>query len=201
MKGRDMLIKNTREGYGLIAITLHWIIALGFLGAYCAVYYRRWFTEAKTPENWTALQLHLSFGVTIAAFVVLRIIWKLMNTKPDPAAGTPLEQAAARGAHWLLYAFMIIMPITGYLGTGAPVEYFLQFEIPKFEDTGVFQTVVADGLGLSFKEFEKPMDFIHKNSGAYLVWVLIAAHAGAALYHHFVRRDIVLKRMLVPVKH
>lgn len=42
------------------------------------------------------------------------------------------------------------------------------------------------------------MDFIHKQGGAYVIWVLIAAHAEAALYHHFVRRDIVLKRMISP---
>ena len=71
-----MQIRNTRETYGLIAILLHWIVAVGFIASYAAVYYRRWFTEAKTPENWTALQLHLSVGVTIAVFVLLRVIWR-----------------------------------------------------------------------------------------------------------------------------
>ena len=47
-----------------------------------------------------------------------------------------------------------------------------------------------------WESFEPIMDFIHKNSGAYLVWVLIAAHAGAALYHHYIRKDDVLKRMI-----
>ncbi|MDF1686535.1 MAG: cytochrome b561 [Parvibaculaceae bacterium] len=42
------------------------------------------------------------------------------------------------------------------------------------------------------------MDFIHKQGGAYVIRVLIAVHAGAALYHHFVRPDIVLKRMISP---
>ena len=194
-----MQLKNTREGYGLVAIILHWLVALGFLGAYTAVYYRHWFTEDKTPENWTALQLHLSFGVTIAVFVLLRVVWKLMNVKPDDVPATPLEHKAAHAAHWALYAFMIIMPITGYLGCGAPTEYFFLVDIPKFADTQVFRTVVAEGLGMTFKEFEAPIDFIHKNSGAYLVWVLILVHAGAALYHHLWRKDKVLKRMVRPV--
>jgi len=194
-----MHFKNTRSGYGLVAIGLHWLVALGFLGAYMAVYYRHWFTEDKTPENWTALQLHLSFGVTIAVFVVLRIIWKLSNTKPDALPASPLEHMAAKSTHWLLYAFMIIMPITGYLGCGAPTEYFFLFDIPKFADTAAFKMLVADGLGLTFKEWEGPIDFIHKKSGEYLVWVLILIHAGAALYHHIVRKDGVLKRMLRPV--
>lgn len=194
-----MAMKNTHQGYGLVAILLHWIVALGFLAAYMAVYYRHWFTEDKTPENWTALQLHLSFGVTIAVFVVLRVIWRLMNTQPDEVPGTRMEHAAARGMHWLLYAFMIIMPITGYMGCSVATEYFSFGEIPKFSDTALFKTLVADGLGMTFEEFEVPVDFIHKTSGAYLVWVLVLIHAGAALYHHYVRKDAVLKRMMHPV--
>lgn len=189
-------IKNTPERYGIIAIALHWIIAVGFLGAYMAVYYRQWFTEDKTPENWTALQLHLSIGITLAVFIILRIIWKLMNTTPKDVPGTKFEHIGAHAMHWVLYAIMIYMPITGYLGTGAPTEFFSLFEIPKFADTALFHTVVEGWWGMTFKEFEVPMDFIHKNSGAFLIWILVAIHAGAALYHHYVRKDFVLKRML-----
>ena len=94
---------------------------------------------------------------------------------------------------------MIIMPITGYLGTGAATDYFFLFEIPKFEDTALFRTVVAGWMGLTFKEFEAPFDFVHKGSGAYIVWVLIALHTAAALFHHFVRGDAALKRMIAPL--
>ena len=90
-----MQIRNTRETYGLIAIVLHWVVAVGFLASYVSVYYRQWFTEAKTPENWTALQLHLSVGVTIAVFVLLRVIWKARNVTLVDAPGTPLEHRAA----------------------------------------------------------------------------------------------------------
>ena len=64
-----MNLKNTKENYGTIAKTLHWFIAILFLVSYISVYYRQWFTEEKTPENWTALQIHLSIGVTIFVFV------------------------------------------------------------------------------------------------------------------------------------
>ncbi len=179
--------------YTATAIALHWIIAFLFLAVYASVYYRRWMTEKQTPENWTALQIHLAVGVSIAAFVALRIVWRAMNKPPELPPGSRLEHLAAHGAHWALYAFMIVMPITGYLGTSVATEYF---DIPKFEDTWVFKTLVEGYLGLTFKEFEAPMDYIHKNSGAYVVWVLIALHAAAALYHHYLRRDTVLLRML-----
>ena len=71
-----MSLKNTADSYGSIAKWLHWVTAILFLGSYVSIYYRHWFTEEKTPENWIALQLHLSVGVTIAVVVALRIIWR-----------------------------------------------------------------------------------------------------------------------------
>lgn len=191
-----MSIKNTANSYGAIAKWLHWGTALLFLGSYASVYYRHWFTEAKTPENWTALQLHLSVGVTIAVVVILRIIWRTINRLPDPAPGTKLEHTAAHFGHYLLYAVMIIMPITGYIGTGVDTEYFFMFDIPKFEATGLYTLLVENALGLEFEEFEKPMDFIHKKIlGEWGVWILILGHASAALYHHFVKKDNTLVKM------
>lgn len=191
-----MSLKNSAHNYGLIAKTLHWGTALLFLGAYTAVYYRHWFTEAKTPENWTALQLHLSFGVSIAVFVFLRVLWKFIDKSPQPEPGTAMEHKVAKAGHYALYGMMIIMPITGYTGTGVATEYFFLFDIPKFSDTWLFSSLVENGLGMTFEEFEKPIDFIHKDiMGAWLVWLLIAGHVAAALYHHFFRKDRTLKRM------
>jgi cytochrome b561 len=193
-----MSIRNTADNYGSIAKWLHWMTALLFLGAYMSVYYRHWFTEAKTPENWNALQLHFSIGVTVAVIVVLRVVWRLTNRQPTLEPGTQLEHLAAHLGHYALYALMIIMPLTGYLGTGANTEYFFLFDIPKFEDTQLFTSLVQDGLGLTFKAFEKPIDFIHKDIlGAWLAWILIAGHALAALYHHRIKRDRTLRKMTI----
>ncbi len=187
--------RNNPESYGRLARGLHWGVALLFIAAYCAVYYRHWFTVKDTPENWIALQLHLSIGVTIAVFVILRVIWVMQESHPLPPPGKPWEHVAARAMHILLYVIMIYMPLTGYLGTKADTEFFFLFDIPKFPDTALFQWLVTDKFGLSFEEWEAPLDFIHKKSGAYLVWVLVLLHAGAAIYHHVVRRDNTLRRM------
>ena len=97
-----------------------------------------------------------------------------------------------------LYAVMIIMPLTGYLGTGVNTEFFFMFDVPKFESTPLFSALVSDGLGLTFKEFEEPIDFIHKDIlGAWLVWLLILGHFAAALYHHFIKKDKTLLKMTV----
>lgn len=191
-----MSLKNTADSYGRIAKWFHWTTAALFLAAYVSVYYRQWFTEKQTPENMTALQIHLSVGVSIAVIVALRVIWRLMNRAPADEPGTPLAHLAAHMGHLALYAVMIVAPITGYLGTGLNTDFFFLFEIPKFESTALFQSVVAEGMGLDFKTFEKPIDFIHKDVlGAWLIWLLVLGHAGAALYHHFVLRDRTLVKM------
>ena len=193
-----MSLKNTAKSYGSIAKWLHWGTAILFLGSYVSVYYRHWFTVKETPENWIALQMHLSIGVTIAVVVALRIIWRFNNRVPDPEPGTKLEHLAAHVGHLALYAIMVIMPVTGYIGTGVNTEYFFLFDIPKFESTGLFTALVSDGLGMTFKEFEKPVDFIHKDiMGAWVVWLLILGHISAALYHQFVKKDRTLKKMTI----
>ena len=191
-----MSLRNTELNYGSVAKWLHWITALLFLGAYVAVYYRHWFTEAKTPENWTALQLHLSFGISIGVLVILRIVWRLNNPSPKLEPGSRLEQVAAKVGHVMLYAIMVITPLTGYIGTGVNTEYFFLFDIIKFEGTPIFSPLIENGLGMSFKEFEKPIDFVHKELlGSKIVWLLILGHFLAAMYHHFVKKDRTLKKM------
>ncbi len=191
-----MLLKNSSYAYGSIAKYLHWSIALLFLCSYVSVKYRHWFTVKDTPENWTALQLHLSFGITIAALVLLRIIWRLLNQTPDEEPGSKLAHMAAKFGHYALYAMMIIMPITGYIGTGVNTDFFFLFDIAKFESTSLFSSLVTNGLGMSFKEFEAPIDYVHKELGGELiVLILIGGHIMAALYHHFVKKDRTLRKM------
>lgn len=188
--------KNTDERYGKLAMMAHWSVAFLFLMQYTTVYFRHWFTERDTDINWTALQLHLSFGITVAVFIALRILYKLWDKSPKDPSGNKLEHLGAKLGHWALYAVMIIMPITGYLGTGVDTEFFGLFIIPEFPSTSIHETVVIGWMGLSAEEFEKPIDFIHKRGGATLVWMLITIHVLAAMYHHFYKKDNVLRRML-----
>lgn len=191
-----MNYKNTIKNYGTIAKWLHWTTALLFLSAYMSVYYKHWFTPARSSESFTAHQIHLSIGITIAVLVVLRIIWRMINVTPNQEAGTKLEHLAAHAGHYALYAVLILMPISGYVGTGGSTNYFFMFNIPKFEDTWIFEQLVSKGLGLTFNEFETVFDFIHKDIlGAWVAWLLILGHAFAALYHHFVKKDRTLIKM------
>lgn len=191
-----MNLTNTARDYGSVAKWLHWLTAILFLGSYVSVYYLEWFTERGTTANLISFQLHLSIGATIAVVVFLRIFWKICNRSPDQEPGTRLEHFLAHADHYVLYAIMVIMPLTGYFGTGGNINYFFLLELPKFENTQLFTVLVNNGLGLSFKEFEKPMDFIHKELlGAWLAWILILEHVAAAIYHHRVKKDRTLLKM------
>lgn len=191
-----MALRNTTKNYGSIAKWTHWTIAVLFLGSYCAVYYRHWFTEDETPENWISLQLHLSIGITIAVIVILRIIWRNVNQNPDQEPGSKIAHLAAHIGHYTLYVVMILMPLTGYIGTGVNTEFFFLFDITKFESTSLYQLIVTNWLGLTFEEFEAPIDFFHKNiMGEWLVWILIVGHAMAAMYHHFIKKDRTFIKM------
>ena len=196
-----MPLKNTKDTYGIIAIALHWIVAFAFIINYAIIYYREWFVEGREdPLFRTLLSYHYAIGVSVLVFVVLRIIWRLTNVQPTEVPGSRLEHLAAHAAHIALYAVMTIIPLSGYLGTGGPSQLFFFIDLPQFADTQIFKTVIEGWMSLTWEEFEAPIDFIHKEGGAYVVWVLIVVHAGAALFHHFARGDVVLKRMLWPLK-
>ena len=191
-------LKNSSGGFGLIAIALHWIVAGVFIANFALVYALEWFFDPRSEVGRGLLSTHTALGVSVIVFVALRIIWRLCNVQPAEPDGSAFEHLAARAMHVLLYAVMILLPLTGYLGFGGQAQLFFAFELPNFQDTWVFQTLISGGLGLSWDSFEGAMDFIHKQGGAYIVSILILAHASAALYHHIIRKDDVLKRMVQP---
>ncbi|MEQ8838560.1 cytochrome b [Haliea sp.] len=191
-----MPLKNTVEAYGSVAKFLHWITALLFLVSYCSVYFRQWFTELGSDLNWTALQIHLSCGVSLGVIVFLRIYWRIINRNPDPEPGGYWEHRAAAIGHYSLYAVMILLPVTGYMGTGVQTEFFAMFDIPRFADTRIFQVLIEQNLGMTFEAFEPPVDFIHKEIlGAWVAWILISGHVAAAMYHHLVKKDNTVYKM------
>jgi len=186
-------LRNTSSSFGSVTKALHWTIAAFFLLSYCSAYYSIWFTVDGTVANDIAVQIHITSGILVAALILVRIYWRLTSSLPTPPPGQRHEHLAARVSHRLLYACMIVMPITGYLGTYRDAEYL---GITKFGDTSLFAWI-ASTFDTTWEEFEIRLDFVHRDIlGSKLLWMLIAIHVGAALFHHFYRRDGVLTRML-----
>lgn len=196
-----MQVKNTREHFGAVAGLYHWVIACAFILCYPVVYYVILVIERDRSDPWflPVLNVHWVLGITVGVLVIPRLIWRCFNVEPGAGSGSPIEHLLAKLAHWTLYALMIIMPATGYLGTGgktsATINLYL-FEIPRFPNTALFKMLQID-----WKTFEPIVDGIHDFCGIYVAPVVVILHIAAALYHHFVRHDKVLVSMLPELGH
>lgn len=182
--------------YNTLAMAFHWTTAALFLAVYTSVYYRIWFTARGDWDNLLAIRIHTITGVTIGLIAIARLVWRRVTPPPEFPQGQKIEHLAAKAMHWVLYFFMIAMPLTGYLGLRAPLGWI---DVPKFDDTALYAWLVTERLGLTWEQWEAPIDWFHHTAGAFVLWALILIHAAAALFHHFVRRDDVLRRML-PVR-
>ncbi len=133
----------------------------------------------------TAFDLHRSTGVLLFGLTLVRIAVRVARPAPPlPASIPPLQQRVAGAVHLLLYGLLLAMPVVGWWATsayGAPIRVFGLFELPPLvaPDKAVAETAFA----------------IHRALGIALA-AIVAAHAAAALHHHFGRRDGVLRRML-----
>lgn len=185
---------NTANRFGAIAKFFHWTSAAAFIAAYLIVYYVIWFMDDTLPESWPVLNIHWALGLLVGFLVLPRLLWRLLDVQPEDPPGSKLEHRLAHTAHWALYALLIVMPLTGYLGTGAPTNFGL-FTVTGFNETALF-TWISTTYSLSWEEFEAPLDVIHHFIGKWVAWAIVALHVAAALYHHRVRRDNVLIRML-----
>ena len=140
---------------------------------------------AEGPVQDALYVIHESIGVTILCLMVLRLGWRLGHGAPAPAAElNRLERVSSQAVHALLYLVLLAMPITGYLLVVAgdfPLTYFGLFDVPRLVAKNEPLSKFAENAHLALQ---------------WVVYVLVAMHAGAALHHHFVRGNGVLRRML-----
>lgn len=177
---------NDAQGYGRVAVWLHWATALVlvFLVA-LGLYMVSLPDSGQDQQKITLILLHKSVGLFALAMVLVRMAWRSVNALPGlPAALPGWQKLAARVMHLALYALMLLLPITGWLMSSAggfPVPVFAGFNLPDLvgPDPRLFRELIA----------------LHRWLADALV-VLVALHAAAALDHHLRRRDGTLSRML-----
>ena len=186
--------RNTATRFGALAKFFHWTTAAAFIAAYIVVYYVIWFMDDTSPESWPVLNVHWALGLLVGFLVLPRLLWRLLQVQPNSPPGSKLEHRLAQVAHWGLYGLLIVMPLTGYLGTGAPTDYGV-FSVTGFNETAAFAWISAM-YGVSYEAFEVPIDDIHHFIGKWVAWGVVGLHVVAAVFHHRVRRDDVLVRML-----
>jgi cytochrome b561 len=169
--------------YGSVAQALHWLVAALVLGQFGLGW-----TMSDLPLSqlkFNLYQLHKSLGLTIFALVIVRLAWRLRHPPPPLPAGLPAwERAAARTTHALFYVLLLVQPVIGVLQSNAanfPLVVWGVLPLPAL--------IGADeALGETLVEVHEIV--------ARVLLVLIALHVAAALRHHFLLKDDVLRRML-----
>ncbi|MFZ0853976.1 MAG: cytochrome b [Hyphomicrobiaceae bacterium] len=171
------------DHYPATSKLLHWLVAACVLVTVpVAIVMDR---VGQGPTQDSLYNLHKSLGVLILVLMVLRLINRLVAGALAPEAEIePWQRAVSSIVHTSLYVLLLAMPIVGYIANsayGASTPFFGLFELPS---------IVGKNEELATRLFT-----LHRWVG-WLVILLVLMHISAALYHHFIRRDAVLKRML-----
>ena len=180
-----------RTRYTSVAIALHWVIALGIV-AMLAMGLAMTHVKLTPFTQFKLYQLHKSIGITILLAAALRLLWRVTHRPPALPDGMPgWEKGAAEGTHLLLYGLMIGMPLVGWaLVSAAPLNIpTVLYGVIPWPHIPIFAQwhIKAQAAPVLAR--------IHAYGGYALIGFLLL-HAGAALRHHLVLRDDVLRRMI-----
>lgn len=163
---------------------LHWLMSIIIISAWPLIYAKGLFAKGSFERD-AVKQVHMIAGLTVFGFAPLRVaarwLWPLPEIEPSPAHW---QIALAKIMHALLYAGMIGLPVLGVLFVQADGKTIsaLGFSLPTLIHP---DKALAHGI----KE-------VHETLGLGMLY-LVVAHAGAALWHHYVQHDNTLKRMLL----
>ncbi|MGY9045851.1 MAG: cytochrome b/b6 domain-containing protein [Rhodobacterales bacterium] len=184
-----MPLTNTATRFGGVTKTLHWLTALGILRAIPLGIIANdapYATSDQLAQKAWLVSTHKTLGVTIFFIALIRILWALSQPKPAPLhPERRLESWLAETVHWLLYGSLVLVPLTGWMHHAAtagfapiwwPFGQSLPF-IPKSES-------LADVTAALHIVFER------------VLLISVILHIVGALKHHFMDRDLTLRRML-----
>jgi cytochrome b561 len=166
-----------------LTIALHWGTVLCLLIAVGSVLGR----ELIGDKYWRILLLdtHRQCGLLIMLAVAARLYVRQRHGMANHMQGMPpLLQWAAKGAHWMLYAMLVALPLLGWAATNAHNVGLRLFGLIPLPWISEVDSEWADTLS------------DYHTLGAWLLLGMLVMHVGAALFHHFIRRDTVLWAML-----
>ena len=174
-----MTVRYTRT-----AKALHWLMAILFFGLLALGFYMH--DLPLSPEKLKLYSWHKWAGVTAFLLVWFRLFWRVTHRPPAlPDTMPRVMQFAAHAGHFVLYALMLAIPLSGWLMSSAKGFQTVWF--------GVLP--IPDLLGKN-KELGDLLQTVHMSLNLLFVAV-IAGHIGAALKHHFIDKDDILTRMLL----
>lgn len=177
------MISTTANRYSTLSISMHWIMVLLMAAVYLCIELRVIYPKGTDPRE--ALKMwHFMLGLAVFGLVWIRLIGRLISPAPTILPPPPKwDVMISKIAHLALYAFMLGMPILGWLvlsAAGKPIPFF-GLELPA---------LIAPN-----EELAKELKELHETVGTLGYW-LIGLHAVAALFHHYVLKDNTLLSML-----
>jgi superoxide oxidase len=178
-----MTLKNTKDRYGALSITMHWLMLALLIAVYACILLREEYPRGsdirEDLKTW-----HFMLGLSVLVLVVARLAIRLAGPTPDIAPPiSTWQRYLSMLVHVAIYLFLFAMPVLGWLilsSAGKPIPFF-GLELPAL-------------VGVD-KEFSKSVKEIHETIAEIGYW-LVGLHAAAALFHHYYVRDNTLLRML-----
>ncbi len=177
-----MSYKNTNDEYGSVAKFFHWFIGFGIVGMLIFGF----LLDCIKDESLQAIAYptHKLVGLFLLDLVILRLVWRFVSPPPAPPEGmSAFEKMLEKLGHLALYGLMIAMPLSGWIMSTAkghaPMIFGHPFPFPGITEDKVLGKT-AGNLHWWF---------------AWAIIVMVSLHVIAALWHHFCRKDNVLKRM------
>ena len=184
---------GTVSRYSGVAMVLHWLVAGLILTSLVMI----WFVD-HYPEAWVrpVIDTHKSIGIVVLGLVLMRLLWRAGHRPPAlPRTYGRGERLAAHAAHALLYAVILLLPVTGWMHDSAwkdapthPMSLFWTIPWPRISAIMNQPAAVKESLHSLFFAFHKSL--------AYVLYALFVLHVGAALKHQFLDKERELERML-----
>lgn len=181
-----MALTNTRTSWGSVSRTFHWGMAVLVIAMLVAGTVMVDWPDEELATKFTLYQWHKSFGMLLAALLVLRLVWRWLQPVPElPPSSSRFTRRASAVSHGLLYALLLLLPLTGYLMVatsplGIPTVVFGVVPVPH---------VLGPDAGLE-AVFKTAHDVLGK-----LLIAVVLVHVLAALKHALVDRDGIWTRM------
>lgn len=185
-KDDQVPMTQTTTRYAAPARILHWVVAV----LVTIQFYFGWASEqeADRDASFALIQLHFQLGMTILALMLLRILWRIARPAPTAEPGPRWQRRAATATHFLLYALLFVLPLTGYViwvWMEAPRSVFGLFDVPA-----LFTPPADDETGRAIAWY------IHHYS-AYTLAALAFIHIAAAFWHEFWLSDRLIRRRML----
>jgi len=175
--------------YTTVAKWFHWVTVVLMAVALSFGFVIKYIKSEPFSVKLAFYAIHESAGLTILFVAIARLVWRRLHPPPPLPEHIPAAmRRAAAAVHHALYALLILQPLVGFFATNAwgfPMQgataYLGFIDIPA---------VIGETQWLA-----RILSSIH-TVFAYAIVVLLAAHVGGAIYHHAIRRDGTLMRML-----